>query len=151
MGITVTKPVQFTPGALTITQAMDYWGPGRYPVYCDDKLALNVVVYDFASLSIRLSFATWMRLQRHPALREQAMTFVGEPGVHHLSDLDPIPGHHVGNLYRQSMAVLNATSAGEPDHAAILRLREEIAVLRGLLDEAEATLDTCAIVEAVTR
>jgi hypothetical protein len=149
MGITVSKP--FTSGALTIKQAVDYWGPGRYPVYYDDTLALNVVVYDFLSLSIRLSFATWMRISRHPALREQAMAFIGEPGVHYLSDLDPIPGHHVGTLYRQSMAVLNATSAGEPNHAEILRLRDEIATLRGLLDEAEATLDTCAIVEAVTR
>lgn len=130
--------------SITKLQPVDVWD--GVEVHYRDSLALNVIYYDAPKNYIYVSFATMERLRRNPAMLAEAKHRAKRGGVQTVPETDTIPGHHVGNLYRQAMTLLNGYAHGQGDGERVITIREEIAYLRKLLDEAEATLDTCFIV-----
>lgn len=133
-------------------QPVEVWD-NLFAVHYNDSLALNVITRDAMKSSKTLwynvyaSFATMERIRKNPAMREEAIRLAREGGVRVIPPVAPIPTHHVGQLLRTSLTVLNGFGAGMPDHVRVLSLREEIVKLRDLLDEAEGVLDTCSVVE----
>jgi hypothetical protein len=125
-----------------VLSPVDEWN--GLPVHYKDSLALNVVVRDEKRLEIFVSFATMERLRRNSAMKAEAVALTQRPGIHTIPETLPIPGHHVGRLFKDALATLNSTAAGVDDVTREESLRLEIAELRGLLDEAEAALDTNA-------
>ena len=128
-------------------QPVEFWD--GVEVHYKDSLALNVVVYDAPKDYIYVSFATMERLRRNPAMLAEAKVRAKRGGVQTIPEMMHIPGHHVGQLYKRSMGILNEYAHGQGIPEEVIALRDEISTLRALLDEAEATLDTCFIVEKI--
>jgi hypothetical protein len=132
-----------------LLQPVEIWD--GVEVHYKDSLALNTIVYDAPKDYIYVSFATMERLRRNPAMKEEAKAQAKRGGVRTIPEVNPIPGHHVGTLLKRSMSALNHYAHGLGDDAEVLSLRDEIVELRALLDESEAVLDTCFIVEKINR